>query len=121
MLYFKEKCTKDESINGWHVSHLTFDAAIFLKKCQLVNPSSSRPTEVRHLQRAHRQSQTPHRSKQRAHQLGVVVISAMAKHQGYLVKYQATARDDDVKNDEGQQGFGVKVHWCPLFCFCPGG
>jgi hypothetical protein len=26
-----------------------------------------------------------------------------------------------VKNEKGQQGFGVEVHGCSLFCFCPGG
>ena len=84
-----------------------------------MNPSPSRPPEVRHLQRAHRQSQTPHRSKHRANQLGVVVIRAMAKRLGYLVKYQATARDDVVKSDEGQQGIGLEVHRLPLFYLLP--
>jgi hypothetical protein len=37
------------------------------------------------------------------------------------VKHQPAARDDDMKSEKGQQGFGVEVHRCALFCFCPGG
>ena len=59
----------------------------------------------------------PHRPKHRAHQLGVVVVRAMAKRLRYRVKHQPAARDDDVKSDEGQQGFGVEVHGWSLFCF----
>ncbi len=39
----------------------------------------------------------------------------------YPVKHQTAARDDDVKSNEGQQGFGVEVYGCPLLCFCPSG
>ena len=55
-----------------------------------------------------------------AHQLGVVVVCALAKRLRYLVKHLATGRDVDVKSEKGQQGFGVEVHGCSLF-FCPGG
>jgi len=81
----------------------------------------SRPAQVRHAQRAHRHRQTPHRPKHRAHQLGVVGVCALAKCTRYLVKHQPAARDDDVESEKGQQGFGVEVHGCSLFCFCPGG
>jgi hypothetical protein len=52
----------------------------------------------------------PTRAKHRAHQLAVVVVCALAKRLHYLVKQQTAARDDDVKSEKGQQGFGVEVH-----------
>lgn len=46
----------------------------------------------------------------------MVVVCAYAKHPRSLIKQQAMDRDDGVKGDEGQLGFGVEVHLYPLFC-----
>jgi hypothetical protein len=73
-------------------------------------PNFRRPPQVRHPQRAHRQRQAPHSPKHRAHQLNVIRVRALTKHLRYLIKPQTAARDDDVKSNEGQQGFGVEVH-----------
>jgi hypothetical protein len=88
--------------------------------CLTINATSRLPSlqpKIPHPQRAHRQRQTPRRPKHRAYQLGVVVVRALAKRLRFLVKHQPAARDDDVKSEKGQQGIGVEVHRCPLFCF----
>lgn len=52
----------------------------------------------------------------RANHECIDVVRALAKRLRDLVKHQAVIRDDDVQSGKGQQGFGLVVHWCPLFC-----